>query len=92
MRLYLRREQINGDVGLGAGHFQEFEDEYLEALYEINERKPGQLVRNGEIAEYLSVTPASATEMVQRLAKNGFVDYIPYKGVLLTEKGCTAEL
>jgi DtxR family Mn-dependent transcriptional regulator len=83
----LRREQINGDVDLGAGPFQEFEDEYLEALYEINERKPGQLVRNGEIAEYLSVTPASATEMVQRLAKNGFVDYIPYKGVLLTEKG-----
>ena len=87
MRQYLRQEQIKGDVDLGAGHFQEFEDEYLEALYEINERKPGQLVRNGQIAEYLSVTPASATEMVQRLAKNGFVDYIPYKGVLLTEKG-----
>ena len=25
--------------------------------------------------------------MVQRLAKNGFVDYVPYKGVNLTEKG-----
>ena len=72
---------------MGAGHFQEFEDEYLEALYEINERKPGELVRNGELAEYLSVSPASATEMVQRLSKNGFVDYIPYKGVLLTAKG-----
>ncbi len=72
---------------MGAGHFQEFEDEYLEALYEINERKPGQMVRNGELADYLSVTPASATEMVQRLAKNGFVDYVPYKGVLLTSKG-----
>lgn len=75
------------DDMMGAGHFQEFEDEYLEALYEINERKPGQMVRNGELADYLSVTPASATEMVQRLAKNGFVDYVPYKGVLLTGKG-----
>ena len=25
--------------------------------------------------------------MIQRLAKNGFVDYVPYKGAMLTEKG-----
>ena len=72
---------------MGAGHFQEFEDEYLEALYEFDERNPGKLVRNGELAKYLGVTPASATEMVQRLAKNGFVEYTPYKGVSLTKKG-----
>ena len=69
------------------GHFQEFEDEYLETLYEFNERIPGERVRNGELAKYLSVSPASATEMIQRLAKNGFVDYVPYKGAMLTEKG-----
>lgn len=69
------------------GHFQEFEDEYLETLYEFNERIPGERVRNGELAKYLGVSPASATEMIQRLAKNGFVDYVPYKGAMLTEKG-----
>ena len=69
------------------GHFQEFEDEYLETLYEFNERIPGKRVRNGELAKYLGVSPASATEMIQRLAKNGFVDYVPYKGAMLTEKG-----
>ena len=69
------------------GHFQEFEDEYLETLYEFNERKPGERVRNGELAKYLGVSPASSTEMIQRLAKNGFVDYVPYKGAILTEKG-----
>ena len=69
------------------GHFQEFEDEYLETLYEFNERIPGERVRNGDIAKYLGVSPASATEMIQRLAKNGFVDYVPYKGAMLTEKG-----
>ena len=69
------------------GHFQEFEDEYLETLYEFNERIPGERVRNGELAKYLGVSPASATEMIQRLAKNGFVDYVPYKGAVLTDKG-----
>lgn len=69
------------------GHFQEFEDEYLETLYEFNERLPGERVRNGDLAKYLGVSPASATEMIQRLAKNGFVDYVPYKGAMLTDKG-----
>lgn len=72
---------------MGTGHFQEFEDEYLETLYDFHEKLPGQRVRNGDLAKYLDVSPASATEMVQRLAKNGFVDYVPYKGVSLTEIG-----
>ena len=38
------------------------------------------------LAKYLGVSPASSTEMIQRLAKNGFVDYVPYKGAILTEK------
>ena len=72
---------------MGTGHFQEFEDEYLETLYEFHEKLPGQRVRNGDLAKYLDVSPASATEMVQRLARDGFVDYVPYKGASLTEKG-----
>ena len=69
------------------GHFQEFEDEYLETLFDFHEKFPGERVRNGALSKYLSVSPASATEMVQRLATNGYVEYVPYKGVLLTEKG-----
>jgi len=69
------------------GHFREFEDEYLETMYEFFEKQPSQRVRNGDLAKALRVSPASATEMVQRLAVNGLVDYVPYKGVLLTEKG-----
>ncbi len=69
------------------GHFQEYEDEYLETLYEFHDKYPGVRVRNGDLAKYLDVSPASATEMVQRLARNGFVDYVPYKGTCLTEKG-----
>ena len=72
---------------MGAGHFQEFEDEYLETIFDFHQKFPGKRVRNGDLAKYLDVSPASATEMVQRLAKNGYVDYVPYKGATLTPSG-----
>ncbi|MEC7460684.1 MAG: metal-dependent transcriptional regulator [Candidatus Thermoplasmatota archaeon] len=69
------------------GHFQEFEDEYLETMYEFHEESPGAMVKTGDLAKRLRVSPASATEMVQRLSKRGFVSYTPYKGVMLTDEG-----
>jgi len=69
------------------GHFQEFEDEYLETMYEFYEKDPELRVRTGSLAESLKISPASATEMVQRLASKGFLDYVPYKGSSLTTKG-----
>ena len=70
-----------------AGHFQEFEDEYLEMMYQFFEKDPDAKVRTGDLAEALRVTPASTTEMVQRLASKGYLEYVPYKGSILTEKG-----
>jgi DtxR family Mn-dependent transcriptional regulator len=70
-----------------AGHFQEFEDEYLEMMYQFYEKDPDVRVRTGDLAEALRVTPASTTEMVQRLASKGYLEYVPYKGSSLTEKG-----
>ena len=58
------------------GHFQEFEDEYLEMMYEFHEHDAGGVVRTGELAAKLGVSPASATEMVQRLATRGYLEYI----------------
>ena len=75
-----------GDI-MTAGHFQEFEDEYLEMMYQFYEKDPDARVRTGDLAEALRVTPASTTEMVQRLASKGFLEYVPYKGSSLTEKG-----
>jgi len=72
---------------MGSGHFQEFEDEYMETLYEFWEVNPTAQIKTGAVAKALSVSPASATEMVQRLATKGFVDYEPYKGLRLTESG-----
>lgn len=70
-----------------AGHFQEFEDEYLETMYEFYESDQHSRVRTGDLAERLGVSPASATEMIQRLSVKGFIDYVRYKGAQLTEKG-----
>ncbi|DAC58352.1 MAG TPA: metal-dependent transcriptional regulator [Candidatus Poseidoniales archaeon] len=72
---------------MSAGHFQEFEDEYLEMMYQFYEKDPDARVRTGDLAEALRVTPASTTEMVQRLASKGYLEYIPYKGSTLTDKG-----
>ena len=66
---------------MGSGHFQEFEDEYMEMMYQFHEKTPSMRIRNRDLADAMGVKPASATEMVQRLASKGFLDYKPYKGV-----------
>lgn len=65
---------------------QENIDEYLETLYRITDGHG--IVKTAELAKELDVTPASVSEMVQKLAAQGYVDYTPYKGVELTAKGC----
>lgn len=35
----------------------------------------------------LEVTPAAVSDMLKRLAEDGFIQYAPYKGVRLTQKG-----
>ncbi|MAK41591.1 MAG: hypothetical protein CL997_02745 [Euryarchaeota archaeon] len=72
---------------LGSGHFQEFEDEYMEMMYQFHEKTPSVRIRNRDLADAMGVKPASATEMVQRLASKGFLDYKPYKGARLTDSG-----
>jgi DtxR family Mn-dependent transcriptional regulator len=63
-------------------------EDYAKAIYAIAaEGGDGELVQNGEVAERLGVTPATATSMLQRLAELGLVEYVPYKGVRLTKAG-----
>lgn len=60
-------------------------EEYLEAIHSINEQ--GRQAKNRDLAEKLNVSPPSVTQMIQRLAKEGLVEYEPYKGATLTGKG-----
>lgn len=61
-------------------------EDYAKAIYAISQEHQG-VVLNGEVAQRLGVTPATATSMLKRLAKLGLVDYVPYKGVNLTPAG-----
>ena len=61
---------------------------YLETIYELTEE--GGAAKTTEIASSWDVSPASATEMVQKLAKMGLVDYKPYHGARLSTDGLRA--
>jgi DtxR family Mn-dependent transcriptional regulator len=60
-------------------------EEYLECVYDLS--KDNVPVKTSEIASRLELSPASVTEMIQRLATEGYLDYKMYRGVTLTSKG-----
>jgi len=60
-------------------------EEYLEALYTLTQN--GKTAGTSELSKRLNISPASVTEMLQKLADSGYVNYEPYKGVTLTDKG-----
>ena len=49
--------------------------------------KDGKPAPISRVAERLAVAPASVTEMVQRLARDGLVKHVRYGGVSLTARG-----
>ena len=64
------------------------EERYLDALYALH--MGGEPIRTTAIAKELDLSPASVTEMVQRLAAEGYVNYERYHGVRMTPKGVAA--
>ena len=67
----------------------EFEEMYLKRIFEAHSKDPSQIVRTTRLAELMGVSPASTTEMIQRLSASDYVTYIPYKGCRLTSEGFT---
>ena len=65
----------------------EFEEMYLKRIFEAHSDNPGEIVRTTKLADSMEVSPASTTEMIQRLALRDFLTYIPYKGCRLTSEG-----
>ncbi len=61
-------------------------EEYLEAIYDIQEKKK-KVVKTNDLAKRLGVKPSSVTEMLMKLSEKGFVEYQPYYGVVLTDAG-----
>jgi DtxR family Mn-dependent transcriptional regulator len=59
--------------------------DYLKAIYSLS--RNNELVSNTQISQKLNVAPASVTEMLKKLAQENYVNYSPYHGSTLTEKG-----
>ncbi|HIH76067.1 MAG TPA: metal-dependent transcriptional regulator [Methanomassiliicoccales archaeon] len=60
-------------------------EEYLECIWELTQ--DGTPARTTDIAKKMKVSPASVTEMMQRLDSLGYIAYEKYKGVTLTDSG-----
>lgn len=62
------------------------EENYLKAIYKINEQSPDQVSTNA-IAQLVSTSAASVTDMIKKLAGKSLLHYEPYKGVRLSSEG-----
>lgn len=63
-------------------------ENYLKAIYQLREKHPeAELVKLGEIAMELGLTPGTITTMIKSLAKRDWVEYQPRSGVRLTPTG-----
>lgn len=60
-------------------------EDYLERIQELIQEKG--YARMVDIASSLNVRQASVTSMVQKLGDLGYVNYVKYRGLVLTEKG-----
>ncbi|MEO1170968.1 MAG: metal-dependent transcriptional regulator [Myxococcota bacterium] len=62
-------------------------ENYVKAIYHLG--RDGERVKTKALAAHLNVSLPSVTGMLRSLADDGLVDYTPYKGVRLTERGQT---
>jgi len=61
-------------------------EDYLKALYVLSNHI-NKAVNTTEISQHFEIAPASVTEMLKKLADNGYVRHSPYHGTSLTDKG-----
>lgn len=61
-------------------------EEYLEAIFDIQNAEK-RLVKTNDLSKKLDIKPSSVTEMLSKLSEMKYVEYQPYYGVYLTEKG-----
>ncbi|MBL0027064.1 MAG: metal-dependent transcriptional regulator [Saprospiraceae bacterium] len=62
------------------------EENYLKSIFKIAE-KENKAVSTNSIANLMSTTPASVTDMIQKLSQKKYLQYTKYKGVTLTQSG-----
>lgn len=63
------------------------EEDYIKTIYELLVNSNQEIIKNTEIAEAMGFTDQSVNEMVKKLSKKEYLEFIPYKGVKLTSEG-----
>lgn len=66
-------------------------EDYTKTIYHLEEQL-GSPVSTSVLAERLSVRPASVSGMLRKLDDLGYLDYVPYHGVKLSDAGRLAAL
>jgi len=60
-------------------------EDYVELVNNLQKNK--EKVHTNDIANHFDIKPSSVTEIFQKLAKEGYINYEKYGGVTLTKKG-----
>jgi Mn-dependent DtxR family transcriptional regulator len=81
----MRRENCLSAAMPDASKPSQSAEDYLERIQELIQEKG--YARMVDIASSLKVRQASVTSMVQKLGDLGYVNYVKYRGLVLTEKG-----
>lgn len=63
------------------------EENYLKAIFALSRLYNDAEVSTNQISDHLKNKAASVTDMLKRLSDKKLIDYKPYKGVKLTDKG-----
>lgn len=66
---------------------KETKEEYLEILFKLAKGKEDDRIKTGQIAKELGLKPPTVTEVLPKLEEEGLLEYIPYHGVRLKDKG-----
>jgi DtxR family Mn-dependent transcriptional regulator len=62
-------------------------EDYLKVIYTLVHERGEERASTSAISERMGVSAASATNMMQKLADMRLVEYVPYRGVSLTDAG-----
>ncbi len=84
-RIHLRVPEVCRPSARRGGQVSETVQEYIEGIHRL-QQEVGRVATN-EVAQYMGVSPASASIMLKRLAELGLVEHTPYRGIILTAEG-----
>ncbi|KAA3644061.1 MAG: metal-dependent transcriptional regulator [Chloroflexi bacterium] len=72
---------------LKTAKLSESEEMYLVTAVQLTEAGSTEPIPLSQLAQALSIQPASVNQMVRKLADAGYVNYLPYKGIVLLPDG-----